>query len=243
VHFKVKNACGEYTAVSDTIEFQPAPPVVASFSIDNGAAGTTSQNVTLNNTCTGNPTEYMASESSSFTGAGWNVYSAVPNFSLSSGIGGKTVYFKVKNAGGESTPVSDTITVNASVTMVNPNGGEIWPVGSTQTIRWTSNGITGYVKIEMSRNNGTSWATLITKTANDGAFSWKVIAPATTQALIRIKSVSNPSVIGISSANFRIGGGGIAVTAPNGGETWPIGSTQTIKWTSNGITGYVKIEL
>jgi hypothetical protein len=243
VHFKVKNACGESAAVSDTIELQPVPPRVISFSINNGAASTTSQNVILSNTCTENPTHYMASESANFTGAGWNLYSASPSLTLSPGIGVKTVYFKVKNSAGESTPLSSTITLNASLTVTNPGATEIWPIGSTQTIRWTSNGVTGYVKIELSRDGGASWATLLFMTPNDGVQSWKVTGPATTQAMIRIKSMSNPNIFGISGATFTIGGGTITVTAPNGGEAWIIGSTRAITWTSSGITGYVKIEL
>jgi hypothetical protein len=131
------------------------------------------------------------------------------------------------------------------ITVTSPNGGETWPIGSTQTIHWTSSGITGNVKIEVSRNGGesTSWATITNSTANDGAYKWKVTGPATEQARIRVSSVKAPTVSDISDANFTIGGGSITVTSPNGGETWPIGSTQTIHWTSRGLTGNVKIEV
>jgi len=90
----------------------PAAPVVSSFSINSGATSTTNWTVTLKNTCANWPTQYMASESSSFSGAGWQTYSAAPNFMLSSGSGTKTVYFKAKNSGGESAVVSDTITLD-----------------------------------------------------------------------------------------------------------------------------------
>jgi len=90
----------------------PAAPVVSSFSINSGAAKTPIRTVTLNNTCTNSPTLLMANESSSFIGAGWQTYSAAPNFMLSSGSGTKTVYFKAKNSGGESAVVSDTITLD-----------------------------------------------------------------------------------------------------------------------------------
>jgi len=76
-------------------------PTVTSFQIDNGAAETTSHTVTLNNTATGIPTHYMASESASFTGATWQTYAAAPPFTLSPGDGAKTVHFKVGNANGE----------------------------------------------------------------------------------------------------------------------------------------------
>ncbi|MBI5091162.1 MAG: SUMF1/EgtB/PvdO family nonheme iron enzyme [Candidatus Hydrogenedentes bacterium] len=88
------------------------PPTITSFAINSGAAETTSRTVTLNNTSTGAPTQYMASENSGFAGAGWQTYSTAPSFDLSSGNGTKTVYFKVKNADGESLISNDTITLN-----------------------------------------------------------------------------------------------------------------------------------
>ena len=84
-------------------------PVVSDFSINNDDATTYNQSVTLNNTCTGSPTHYMASESSDFSGASWQTYSIAPAFSLSTGYEVKTVYFKTKNATGESESVSDAI--------------------------------------------------------------------------------------------------------------------------------------
>ncbi len=87
-----------------------APPEVTSFEINTGAATTTDPDVTLDNTASNSPTEYMASEASDFSGATWQPYGTAPTFTLSSGEGGtKTVYFKVRNAAGESAPVSDTI--------------------------------------------------------------------------------------------------------------------------------------
>lgn len=87
-----------------------APPEVTSFEINTGATTTTNPEVTLDNTATNSPTEYMASETSDFSGATWQPYGTAPIFTLSSGEGGnKTVYFKVRNAAGESAPVSDTI--------------------------------------------------------------------------------------------------------------------------------------
>lgn len=87
-------------------------PTVSSLLINNGDATATNRSVTLNNICTGNPAYYMASESSSFSGASWLSYSTAPTFSLSSGNGTKTVYFKVKNDAGESTVANDTIMLN-----------------------------------------------------------------------------------------------------------------------------------
>jgi formylglycine-generating enzyme required for sulfatase activity len=87
-------------------------PTVASFSINDGASSTTIRSVTLNNSCTGSPMQYMANESSSFTPAPWQTYSTNPSFELSAGNGTKTVYFKVRNAAAESQHTSDTIVLD-----------------------------------------------------------------------------------------------------------------------------------
>ncbi len=44
-----------------------------------------------------------------FTGASWQTYGTAPSFAVSSSIGTKTIYFKLKNGFGESSIVSDTI--------------------------------------------------------------------------------------------------------------------------------------
>jgi hypothetical protein len=108
VYFKVKNDLGESAIVSDTIQLNLRPRIT-SFAINNGAATTQNRTVTLNNTATENPTAYMASESSSFSGAVWKTYSTAPTFTLSPGNGTKTVYFKVKNSVGRSAISTDTI--------------------------------------------------------------------------------------------------------------------------------------
>ena len=94
----------------------PASTVTVSFfSLNDGASTTESPLVTLTNICTGNPTHYMASESEDFTGAEWIAYSTNLQFSLSAGNGLKTVYFKVKNATGDSNTLNDTITLTGHV--------------------------------------------------------------------------------------------------------------------------------
>jgi hypothetical protein len=109
VYFKVKNTVGESPKVSDTIS--ALAPTVTSFDINSGGASTTNLVVKLNNVATNSPTHYMASEDAGFNGASWQTYSTTPSFTLSSGVGTKTVYFKVKNGVDESLEGNDDILV------------------------------------------------------------------------------------------------------------------------------------
>ncbi len=95
--------------VSVMATFVPDVPVVTSFAINSDGATTILLDVTLNSTCTTSPTQYMASESDAFTGASWAAYDTAPSFTLSYGVGTRTVYFKVQNESGESGVVSDSI--------------------------------------------------------------------------------------------------------------------------------------
>jgi hypothetical protein len=95
-------------------------------------------------------------------------------------------------------------TPSASITVITPNGGEVWLVGSSQTIQWSSQSVTGNVKIQISHNGGATYKLIANSVPNTGAFQWRVTKPATTQALIRVISINQPNVQDTSDSVFRI---------------------------------------
>ncbi|MFA7418560.1 MAG: YCF48-related protein [Melioribacteraceae bacterium] len=128
-----------------------------------------------------------------------------------------------------------------SLTLISPNGGENWKVGSLQNITWTSSNVTS-IKLEYSINNGTTWKLIAANVlSNPSSFSWVVSNEVTTQALVRISDESNNSLIDQSNTTFSIYLPTLALTSPNGGESWRVGSSQNINWTSANVTN-VKIE-
>jgi len=95
-----------------------------------------------------------------------------------------------KDVSGWITPVSKNITVREAetrttqavytkqpdpeITVVSPNGNEVWKKGSTYEIKWTSVGNIGpWVKIELWRN-GTIERTIVNNEANDGNYLWTI---------------------------------------------------------------------
>lgn len=146
-------------------------PTLSALAINGGATTTTSTTVTLNNTTTCSPTQYMASESGSFTGASWIAYSTAPTFTLSSSLGGKTVYLKVKNATGNSFTVNDSITLVAPgpTAPSNPGATNI----ATNLIRWTwsddSSTETGF---KVYADAGSAAPTTLRTTTAAGATGW-----------------------------------------------------------------------
>jgi len=88
--------------------------------------------------------------------------------------------------------------------IVAPNGGEKWTVGSSQTITWTASGLSGNATIELARDGGSIWDTIVDSTPITGNKTWTVTGPATTHGRMRISSISNNNVVGVSANEFTI---------------------------------------
>jgi hypothetical protein len=130
-----------------------------------------------------------------------------------------------------------------SITLTSPNGGEGWPVGFVRNITWLTSGQVGNVRIEYSTDNGETWSEVTASTENDGSYAWLVPYEVSSECLVRISEADDGSPSDTSNAVFTIHDDPIyQVTSPNGGESWPVGSTQTITWLSGGDVGDLKIE-
>ena len=92
----------------------------------------------------------------------------------------------------------------ATLTVTSPNGGEKWDVGSVHNITWTTSGAVGNVKIEYSTNNGSSWTSVSSSTANDGSYSWTVPNTISSTCRVRISEASDGSPTDTSNAAFSI---------------------------------------
>jgi hypothetical protein len=130
-----------------------------------------------------------------------------------------------------------------SITVVSPNGGEIWQAGTDYSINWTSD-IGENVKIDLYKG-GSLHSTIVASTTNDGTYNWTEM-PFTTEGgtdyQVRISSVSNPNTFDFSDGNFTIVGNEITITSPSGGENWIIGQAYFITWDDN-LSGNVEINL
>jgi outer membrane protein assembly factor BamB len=143
------------------------------------------------------------------------------------------------------------------LTVTNPNGGNNWKQGSTQTIKWSYMGSPGSMgnpgsKVKIELIKGTAVSRVInpsTSIGSGGSGSYTWIVPYNqvvgTNYKIRITSTSNAAYTDKSDANFTISAGApITVLVPNGGANWKRGTSHTITWKYNGNPGSkVKIDL
>ncbi len=127
------------------------------------------------------------------------------------------------------------------VALVSPNGGEQWKVGSTQVIIWTSSNVDN-VKLEYTANNGTDWITIISSTiAALSGYSWTIPNTPSANCKVRISNVTDETLNDVSDKAFTIYQPTVALSSPNGGESWKCGTNQNITWVSNNVTN-VKLE-
>jgi len=93
----------------------------------------------------------------------------------------------------------------SSITLSNYNGNGDWlPRQIARNVTWTSDNLTGDVRIDVSRDESTNWETLIESTPNDGSQAVRVGGRATRRARLRVVSLSSPIVSDSSVTNIGI---------------------------------------
>ena len=136
------------------------------------------------------------------------------------------------------------------VSVTNPNGGENWQAGSSQTITWESANLSGnYVGIDLYKS-GNYNNSITSSTYDDGNYSWTIPSSQAGSDYYQVKifSTVDNSIMDLSNNYFTINeyssNSSVTVTNPNGGENWQAGSSQTITWESANLSGnYVGIDL
>ncbi|RYY44780.1 MAG: hypothetical protein EOO06_17540 [Chitinophagaceae bacterium] len=129
-----------------------------------------------------------------------------------------------------------TIAVPVTVSTFNTSGSSVTGCGST-TISFTKTPCIGNWYAYYSPNNGANWdmiAVLSDNGLSTQSFNWNIPNGVTSgNAKIKVVSVNNFSIYDESDANFNIvPSNDIAVTSPNGGESWVGLSTKAITWTN-----------
>ena len=92
----------------------------------------------------------------------------------------------------------------SNVMLTNFNNGEALPRNIARPLNWTTNNVGRTVRIEVSRDESTTWQTLIDSTANDGVEDIVVYGRPTRRARLRVVSVDNATVSDSSIRNFAI---------------------------------------
>jgi hypothetical protein len=159
-----------------------------------------------------------------------------------------TCLVRISEVNGTLSDTSDglfSIIEQPSITVISPNGGEVWEAGSVYPVTWQTSGDVGVVNIEYSIDNGVNWFTVTPSTLNDGSYDWTVPDTPSDNCLVRIKGSTDTIIPDTSDSVFSIASPAsplLTINFPNGGETLIIGNAYEITWSSYGVVGEVKID-
>jgi hypothetical protein len=127
-----------------------------------------------------------------------------------------------------------TTTPTPPLTIIQPNGGEVWAPGSIHHINWDTHNLkdSDHLIIQYSRDGGASWLRIAQNVpALSSSYSWQVDNFPTTQGRVKILLQGHLSMADQSDANFTVQRTPyITLLRPNGGESWTIGQNQNIHW-------------
>jgi hypothetical protein len=131
-------------------------------------------------------------------------------------------------AGGPSDPPVTAVLI--------PNGGEVWPAGSFQTIRFQAHDLdTEFAslifRIDYSTNSGLSWFNVYAGTLPSAVYRWAVPDVETSRARVRVSVSDGWNVVSdTSDADFTVAAQAPSVTViqPNGGEHLSAGYSEDV---------------
>ena len=188
----------------------------------------------------------------------WSVAkgSLPPGLSISTGIGmisgvpttaGSFTFTLKVDLGAQSAYKEFTIVINSSpksspqpsITVLSPNGGEVWTLGQGASLTWTTTGVPSTNMITAGvRNIVTGQDRTLGLLSNDGN---EIAAVPLTFPVGSYLGFLKTSINGQIISDFTDGPikivtpstqPSITVISPNGKEIWQIGSQQTITWSA-----------
>jgi photosystem II stability/assembly factor-like uncharacterized protein len=153
----------------------------------------------------------------------------VPN---SPGTQTKLRIWQTEDSNVESISQSFEIT---GVSLLSPNGGERWLIGTDRNITWNLSD-NSRVKLDYSVDGGNNWRIIVADLpGTPSTYSWDIPENASENAIVRVTLLGGSQMSDRSDNPFSIVGDGIVIATPNGGESWPSGSTQQITWSSRNV--------
>jgi len=95
--------------------------------------------------------------------------------------------------------------VQPTITLTSPNGGEFLKIGDAVNLTWTNNAcFTDQVKIEYSGDGSNMWEVLASNASNAGNFNWTINTTPTALAQIRVSAANAVNPLDVSDNTFTI---------------------------------------
>jgi len=85
--------------------------------------------------------------------------------------------------------------ISGHLVISSPSQASSWDIGGLMSITWETQGITGNVKISLSRQGGKdgTFETIIESTENDGSYDWTVTGTKSVNCMLKIEPIDDSS--------------------------------------------------
>jgi len=92
------------------------------------------------------------------------------------------------------------------ITVISPNGGEVWPQGSEREITWSADEYesTYPFNILYSADSGKNYTAIVSALPNSGNYVWPVASDATTNAFVKVADALEEKVYDVSDKKFSV---------------------------------------
>ncbi|MEZ4388179.1 MAG: C25 family cysteine peptidase, partial [Candidatus Krumholzibacteriia bacterium] len=102
-----------------------------------------------------------------------------------------------------ATRAADEPTRDRTVTLLSPNGGEVWAIGQVRLVQWEHGGDVSAVNLQLDRGDG--WQDLVTGLDADlGSWAWTVAGPSADGCRVRVVDHGDVFVNDASDGTFTI---------------------------------------
>lgn len=149
---------------------------------------------------------YRSLDGAAYLPAGTSSTTGFADLGLSQGT---TYWYQVTavDAAGNESEASNVATATTpvpTVTVTAPNGGESWPINSSQDITWTSSYVSN-VKLEYTLDDGATWSVITSSVpASSGRYTWTVPSAASSLARVRVSDAASGAPSDTSDAVFTL---------------------------------------
>ena len=152
----------------------------------------------------------------------------------------------------ETKSLSAPLSIQSNLDITQPDNGEVWGVGNSQDITWTTDGTTLRVKLEYAKNGGganDTWLPVIgaQDILNGNTFPWVIPDAISNTVKVRVVDMADTENWNESQNTFKIRAS-YTLLSPNGNadpaltDKLTVGSTVPIQWSVAGTATTVQLK-
>ena len=113
------------------------------------------------------------------------------------------------NYGGAPHSVEGTVVMipsGASISILSPNGGELWAIDEEVTVSFLAGGGSDFLILDLDRGDGSGWQTIVEDIPfTDSSVSWIVDGPISAHCRVRLRDSEDAELFDVSNNEFTIG--------------------------------------